>query len=71
MRAKKPKVYAVADVVPAEIDYLTAGKMYPVRWEDKETFSIVDDEGKTDDARVCRWEKCCHLFGGNWRRVVK
>lgn len=69
-REKKPKVYAVADEVPRDIDYLTAGKRYLVRWEDKENFSIIDDENNKDDARVCRWVACSHLSGGSWRREV-
>lgn len=63
------KVYAVADKVPEGCGYITAGKEYEVYADDGVIFRIVDDED--DGLRICLWQDCGHLKGGNWRRVER
>jgi len=58
------KVYAVAQSVPEECDYLTAGKRYEV-FEDQE-FQIRDDDG---ELIMARWFVDDNLNGGNWTRI--
>jgi hypothetical protein len=60
------KLYAVADVVPAEIGYLTAGKLYPVLGTEENLFEVIDDGGEECSFL---WNGCNHLDGGNWRKV--
>jgi len=59
-------VYAVAESVPAECDYLTAGKRYPVRWENSRFFEIEDDRGWSMSPN---WKGSGFLNGGNWIRL--
>lgn len=67
-------IYAVADNVPKDCNYLTAGKPYEVlcEWDSPipETtgLTIFDDFG---NALEVLWEACIHLNGGSWRRVEK
>jgi len=61
------KVYARAEKIPDETStYLTAGKMYPVTFEDGRLFNITHDH---DHEIACLWTDCPHL-GGDWTRVV-
>lgn len=62
----KTKVYAVAEKVPAYVDYLTAGKLYEVSDADDNRFNLQTDEGGLN---FCLWTKCAHLNGGNWTRL--
>lgn len=64
------KQYAVADEVPEECDYLTAGKEYEIYSIVNEYFSFIDDKGlkrvsMTD--RPSPW----HLNGKAWRIVER
>ena len=64
---KPPRVYAVAESVPDDVPYLTAGKRYAVLDSDnKNQVRITDDEG---DVVFISWNDCAHLNGGNWTRV--
>lgn len=62
------KVYAVADVVPPECDYITAGKEYEVGEEDAYGFEFYNNDG---EGQFDLWEKGLHLNGNNWRRVER
>lgn len=62
------KVYARAEKIPDETStYLTAGKMYPVTFEDGRLFEITADNGS---GICCLWTGCPHL-GGNWTKVTE
>ena len=62
------KVYAVAEKVPEECGYLTAGKRYAVLENcSQDGFRFVDDAGRTHDA--C-WVGSAHI-NGNWQRIVE
>ena len=63
------KVYAVAESVPEDCDYLTAGKKYQVFNDTGSIFYFIDDENDFDDPRVLMWKNCPHLRGGNWTRI--
>jgi hypothetical protein len=62
------KTYAVADVVPPECDYITAGKEYEVIKDSAGYFFIIDASG---DHLWSLWEDSAHLNGNNWRRVER
>lgn len=68
------KLYAVADEVPEDVDYLTAGKEYEIISEANRrahrcrAFEFLDDTG----ARLVAMElDCPHLNGGNWRIIER
>lgn len=56
----------VAEFVPAENPYLTAGRPYPVISDGGALFTIIDNDG---DALICRWNGCAHLRGGSWTSI--
>ena len=60
--------YAIADKVPDDCDYLTAGKEYEVVAEDVLCFFFICDDGFEVWSS---WVGACCLSGGNWRRVEK
>ena len=60
------RVYAVADEVPCDVGYLTAGKRYKVLSEEGPGFEIRQDTGIH---AYCLWAHCAHLDGGDWRRI--
>lgn len=63
------KVYARAKKIPDEArTYLTAGKLYPVEFQDHRLFKITADNGS---GTSCLWTGCPHLCGDNWTRVVQ
>lgn len=62
----KTKVYAVAETVPEDCDYITAGKLYATADVYAGLFDIEDDEG---DVITAIWAGCEHLDGGNWTRL--
>jgi hypothetical protein len=63
----EPKVFAVAQSVPVECDYLTAGKRYEVLEEvGDRLFRYRDDAGSLTTGR---WSGDMHLDGGNWTRI--
>ena len=55
--------FAIADNVPATIQYITAGKRYEIHNASGLSFLIEDDEG---DLIQCTWSNCSYLDGGNW-----
>ena len=65
---KVKKVFAVADVMPSDCDYLTAGKEYEVSDENELGGLIDDDRGTSID--FC-WSCSKHLDNGDWRRVER
>lgn len=58
--------YAIPQTVPDDCDYLTAGKRYQCRDMGFGRLLIHDDN---NDFRICLWNECPHLNGGNWTRV--
>jgi len=62
-------VYAVAESVPEDCNYLTAGKKYEVFNDDGGLFNFIDDNGDKNDPRFSNWEGSSHLDGGNWTRI--
>lgn len=60
--------YAVADQVPPECDYITAGKKYEVIGEGGGWLWFLDDSNEILDTV---WETSAHLNGGNWRQVER
>lgn len=57
------------DQVPADCDYLTAGKLYDVAFYADlyhETFMMLDDDG---DDIFCSFQDCAFLNGGDWEIV--
>lgn len=66
MDPDKAKMVAVAERIPETVDYLTAGKRYPLEDLSEEgvrSGSITDDEG--DRAYILE-KGCAHLDGGSW-----
>lgn len=60
--------YAIADEVPPECDYITAGKEYEVVAEEGGGFWFFCD----DNQQIwCLWLDSLDLNGGNWRRVER
>jgi hypothetical protein len=54
----------VADFVPDWTDYLTAGKMYHVRWIDEYGCGCIwDDSG---EETYIKFKSCGHLGGKSW-----
>lgn len=62
------KLYAVADEVPEDVDYLTAGKEYEVTDQGDLGFYIVCDDG---ESAYALFVGCPHLNGGNWRIIER
>jgi hypothetical protein len=57
-------VYARADKVPDDCDYITEGDEFPALNDDGEFFEI----GRPDDENlVCAWKNCAH--GIHWTRL--
>ncbi len=68
------RTYAVMDCDVSPVSYLTAGKEYEVSpmlpdAVNDVMFGIVSDN---PEWRLgCRWTRCTHLHGGNWRRIER
>lgn len=63
------KIYAVMNCDESPVEYLTAGKEYPTGKEELgPAFTIEGDNG---NKRLCLWNDCAHLSGGNWRRIER
>jgi hypothetical protein len=64
----KPKwTHAVFNVEDYSPNYLTPGKLYPIKeWRSNIGFVILDDGG---EYRYCLTELCAHLGGGSWTLV--
>lgn len=48
------------------VNYITPGKLYPVRDENETAFVWDDDDG---EEQFSRWNDSSHLDGANWTRV--
>ena len=59
------KIYAVADKVPDDCGYITAGKRYEA-FPMCDGFEFYNDRGHR---RFSLWDGSGHLDGGNWRRI--